>query len=538
MEQGVFAHSTVMPEGQDVGQKSTDDAVLDAAATRLLTASVPMLSVSDAIAAHRAARERLNEACHSVDEVAVREGGGDTSEAAMAPANAVWQAANDREIRAFEDLLSCRPPDVAGLAEMLAYIAESPALGDLDDGTDALRNIAAAANSVAVRAPSVGDAEWLALEPILVPMLNDYDALWAATRPLHEAALSSIGSEEERCRLPSQELYERERRAFQATGYAKAYEAASAASREIEALIEARMQVPATTLNGFLLKARVALSLPQFQGCVESDLGSMVAVRFQLSANASFAHEFCPAIGIRNDGHGSSGISGLPLVEELLDAWGEWSTTCGTGEDTDSVAQWERNADLRDGLIDRAAALPPTRENVPAKAIAQSWLEYVSLWQRDKPRDDYGVDGRLCLDIHDAVSLTPAEEDRGSTGETKAHKVRYHGVVIADHSMAVLRNLYEVADTIGSLCSAIAEEGRCFDGKQLLPPGVFAQDIAAQAFFMMDACQGEAASRGAVSAEDRELRLIMLARAIIANGDNAETLAFVREVVSLVEDRT
>ncbi|EHP94991.1 hypothetical protein [Methylorubrum extorquens] len=90
------------------------------------------------------------------------------------------------------------------------------------------------------------------------------------------------------------------------------------------------------------------------------------------------------------------------LADQILTAWREYGTDIGVGDEEESEAT-RALSERRSALIDAAEALPATRENVPAKALALAWLEYVDSWQNGQARDAYSIDGRLALDIDTAI---------------------------------------------------------------------------------------------------------------------------------------
>nr|WP_137830871.1 hypothetical protein [Methylobacterium sp. L1A1] len=75
------------------------------------------------------------------------------------------------------------------------------------------------------------------------------------------------------------------------------------------------------------------------------------------------------------------------LFEQILACWREWSIITDPGdEDADPVAL-KRIGNRRNALFDAADRLPTAPENVPVKALALAWLEYVDpLGERSGPR--------------------------------------------------------------------------------------------------------------------------------------------------------
>lgn len=97
-------------------------------------------------------------------------------------------------------------------------------------------------------------------------------------------------------------------------------------------------------------------------------------------------------------------IATSALTDQILACWREWSMI----SDPERIEEDEKEAapalsERRYALIDAAEALPTTRENLPAKALALAWIEYPAIWENGRARDDYAVDGRLALDIDTAI---------------------------------------------------------------------------------------------------------------------------------------
>lgn len=93
-----------------------------------------------------------------------------------------------------------------------------------------------------------------------------------------------------------------------------------------------------------------------------------------------------------------------PAAAEIMDGWRDWDATLGKPEgDPEADAAYERAAERRDALLDAAEALPPTPDNVLAKALAICWLEYVAEVSPGKRRSEQPFTGRIALDIHEAI---------------------------------------------------------------------------------------------------------------------------------------
>lgn len=93
-----------------------------------------------------------------------------------------------------------------------------------------------------------------------------------------------------------------------------------------------------------------------------------------------------------------------PLVDQIVATWREWAAQPDGDMSAEGEARYERLSARLNTLLDTAEALPATLENVPAKALAAAWIEYVALWSNGQPREEYGTDGRLALDIDTAIT--------------------------------------------------------------------------------------------------------------------------------------
>ncbi|MHC1999532.1 hypothetical protein ACYQR9_03695 [Methylobacterium sp. CM6241] len=216
------------------------------------------------------------------------------------------------------------------------------------------------------------------------------------------------------------------------------------------------------------------------------------------------------------------------LVSQILAGWAEWSKTNSASAGRVDEAEWERHAQLRDKLIDAAEALPASRENAPAKALALAWIGYAELWERGMPRDGYGIDGRLCLDIHNAV--------QGAATDDAIPLVEPASLPdIAAIALPELRSLHDVADLLHGVCHALKCQPRCwtYEGGDK-PAGVFVERILGQCVRMVEACESEAEGRKPVTPWEADVRLSVIARAVIDNGDPAQTAAFARDVQAAV----
>ncbi len=87
-----------------------------------------------------------------------------------------------------------------------------------------------------------------------------------------------------------------------------------------------------------------------------------------------------------------------------MGGWRAWDATLGKPEDDpEADAAYEQAAERRDALLDAAEGLPPTLDNVLAKALAICWLEYAGEVSPGKRRSEQSFTGRIALDIHEAI---------------------------------------------------------------------------------------------------------------------------------------
>lgn len=175
---------------------------------------------------------------------------------------------------------------------------------------------------------------------------------------------------------------------------------------EREALISRRnaalaliRDTPAKTLAGLAVKARTARTLEAWlnlrQAACRRDDDDAEGIFYTLAADVlDMAAPLAASAGTE--------AAPISLADQILACWREYGTDIGMGDEEESEAT-RALSERRSALIDAAEALPPTRDNVPAKALALAWLEYVDLWRNGDARDAYTIDGRLALDIDTAI---------------------------------------------------------------------------------------------------------------------------------------
>ncbi|HEV2542920.1 MAG TPA: hypothetical protein VGU70_09215 [Methylobacterium sp.] len=196
------------------------------------------------------------------------------------------------------------------------------------------------------------------------------------------------------------------RLAWHLPGVDEAHQAKEDAFEAIEPVAEAILALPASTPAGFAVKARV-LIWGQWPGGqygetaeegLHNDYGQRCARLLIESA--------CAAAGVDWRGEPVSGhalpLAAASLADQILAGWREYGTDVGMSDEEASEHTQALGA-RRYALIDAAEALPATRENVLAKALALAWLDYGEHWRNGQARGAYTIDGRLAFDIDTAI---------------------------------------------------------------------------------------------------------------------------------------
>ncbi|MCC0808711.1 hypothetical protein FPV16_21305 [Methylobacterium sp. W2] len=106
---------------------------------------------------------------------------------------------------------------------------------------------------------------------------------------------------------------------------------------------------------------------------------------------------------------------------------------------------------------------------------------------------------------------------------------------VAAISLREMRGLYDIADLLHELCHALKCQPRCHDdGMGDTPAGIFAGQVLEQCVRLMEACEVEAERRKPALSGEADERLCILARAVIENGDPAQTAAFAHDLQAAV----
>ncbi|MEH3118872.1 MAG: hypothetical protein PGN25_15105 [Methylorubrum populi] len=126
------------------------------------------------------------------------------------------------------------------------------------------------------------DAAFLALAPTLLPMLDEFDRLWAIASDAHARAIAALGGEPDYHVVGRAAADEWDDRLHTSRGwfdYIEARKPADALGARIQALVAAHMEVPVRTLDGLLLKHHIGRSFTQYEDIATSDLNLMVATQ-------------------------------------------------------------------------------------------------------------------------------------------------------------------------------------------------------------------------------------------------------------------
>lgn len=142
----------------------------------------------------------------------------------------------------------------------------------------------AAAPFVAATPPAVAgpDDAFVRLMPTLLPLLDEYDVLWAEAQRLYRVAERMAGPRAARLeqgRLNYEPWSKRWDEARDRSGYSAAWDLAAPFCERINALVEAHMEMPSQTLDGVLLKRRLGLSLEHYEGEADEDLALLWQAR-------------------------------------------------------------------------------------------------------------------------------------------------------------------------------------------------------------------------------------------------------------------
>ena len=146
------------------------------------------------------------------------------------------------------------------------------------------RQAAIASVPVAIAPPPADtnpDAALLALAPILIPMLDEYDRRWAALR-LPYAVLEQRREVERRSTPQDQQLSSNRWPEWHT--YLSVRAPADSLDDAITSLVQTHMDAPARTLEGLLLKCRIGQSLSQFADDAAVDLDRLCALAFGAAA--------------------------------------------------------------------------------------------------------------------------------------------------------------------------------------------------------------------------------------------------------------
>lgn len=124
------------------------------------------------------------------------------------------------------------------------------------------------------------DAALLALAPALLPKLDEHDRLKSIFEDLFAKAHSAFGGERSYASM-APAAWKKHRAELEASpgwaAYIEARKPLDALDNEIEALVAPHMDVPAQTLDGLLLKARIGRSFEHYEDNAANDLDLLLA---------------------------------------------------------------------------------------------------------------------------------------------------------------------------------------------------------------------------------------------------------------------
>lgn len=197
---------------------------------------------------------------------------------------------------------------------------------------------------------------------------------------------------------------EEKRRVMNEAGVFDARDTTDSTSDAAAALARQVAAQPAHTVEGMRAKLRVAAFY-----CV-CDPGTSEGEGYPGEAAIRSLYRDTPGIEIGADPSDVRIVPEAPTTEgpalslsdQIISCWRDWSL-CSDGTEEEESAVSEALRERRYALIDAAEELPPTLANLPSKALALAWLDYVEHWRNGQARDAYSTDGRFVLDIDTAI---------------------------------------------------------------------------------------------------------------------------------------
>lgn len=231
------------------------------------------------------------------------------------------------------------------------------------------------------------------------------------------------------------------------------------------------------------------------------------------------------------------GMQPSRMLAEIADIWRKIETFEPEGADAAANDAFERLVDRKIALLAAAEALPATRGNIEAKALALAWDHFTNEYRASRPKGNYETSGRLALDINAAMNAAVERE----TNEPCLAPSLVDMLDLASATMDDLQTIRDFADRIGSVAYLHAWNPRCYAGANAHgaphynAAGRLVQWIGDALTEVESAAEKEARRRVPDDRNDRETRLSVLAVRTIDNGDPDQTEAFAQDLLALVE---
>lgn len=217
------------------------------------------------------------------------------------------------------------------------------------------------------------------------------------------------------------------------------------------------------------------------------------------------------------------------LTAAILDGWAAWGAVQDKSNDD---VQAETDARRR-ALIHAAMDLPATVENITAKALACSWMEWIEAERPGTSRDAYSRPDQLVYDLHTAIMA------RGGTGKAfeprPADLLAAAGLSLEALPASDLCSIFDAADTLSAVAAGLTCQPRQMTKQGFNSAGRLIENTAFALHAVMEAVAKELRSRTLTDASEQGRRAATLARLTIDNGDKTETAAFARELLAMVE---
>lgn len=351
------------------------------------------------------------------------------------------ELSDDERKRCFEAGLRCifaalRVLDQAGGVSRSAlgfdyFFAESDnklqiALGTPDIATSLSSNPNFAASfSQAIREPAPPkspDADFLALAPKLLPMLDAFDRHWSQSKMMFAKVDAIFGENYTGSSLEGASKWAAQRgQSPEYQRYLEARQLAGDLEQAIEAMVDPFMGLPALTLDGLLLKRRVAQTLTQYSGddSICQDLDGLLASRLEKGFLGTSAEK-----------------SGDPYNAEVFHVLNEHRAAARALEATinpsDRVFVRNHGGDASDGAMAPAIAA----NEAANERLAQAWRDIFKV----RPRSLHGllILLRHVAQHYDAHSTMVDEPDVFGALAGAVAGLRHAGMPEAQHDLSLL----------------------------------------------------------------------------------------------------